>query len=138
MKKQVKSQGIQKVLDYIESHLDEELTLDVLAQHTGYSKFHLSRLFAREVGCTIIQHIQTLRLQRAAQQLRDTSAPIIEIALGAGYASQQSFTLAFRQVFHATPKQYRIHSPACHVLSIKNSMTGPAALYHLYCGRAAA
>lgn len=98
---------IKKVLDYIEDNLDGKLDLDKIAQEAGYSKFHLTRVFSEEVGCTIYKYIQMRRLHVAANELTDTEKPIAEIAFEAGYGSQQAFTYAFRQIYGYPPQAYR-------------------------------
>ena len=100
-----------KTVDYIESRLHDdeynELRLDEIANKISYSKFHLNRLFSEVVGCTIYKYIQKRRLTEAAKKLVCTDKPIIEIAYEANYESQQSFTLAFKQLYDHTPQEYR-------------------------------
>lgn len=97
----------EKVIDFIETHLDEELTLERLAKETSYSKFYLARAFKEDTGGTVYKYIQCRRLDRAAKQLAGTDIPIAGIAYEAGYGSQQAFTEAFRKEYHLTPKIYR-------------------------------
>lgn len=96
-----------KVITYIESHLQEELSLDQIAKELNYSKFYIARSFAEDTGSTIYKYIQGRRLSIAAKQLVETQKPIVEIALEAKYNSQQAFTLAFRQVYLCAPLAYR-------------------------------
>lgn len=98
---------VDKALEYIESHLDENMSLDDIAKHTGYSKFHLNRMFAEQVGCPLQRYIHERRLSNAGEQLVATELPIIDIAHQSGYGSQQAFTLAFRRQYHCTPQVYR-------------------------------
>jgi len=98
---------VNKVVDYIENHLDENIDLDKIADSAGYSKFHLNRIFTNETGCTIYKYVQVRRLTLAAEKLVKTQNSIVEIAYEAGYDSQQAFTQAFKQVYLYTPKQYR-------------------------------
>ena len=95
------------VTDYIETHLNDDLSLDQVAEYAGYSKFYLNRTFREEVGCTIYKYIQMRRMTEAAGMLVDGDQPIIEIALAAGYQSQQAFTDAFREVYGCSPNAYR-------------------------------
>lgn len=98
---------VRKAADYIEAHLDDELTLDKIAGALNYSKFYVSRVFNEKTGCTVYKYIQGRRLTLAAKKLVETSQPIAEIAYEAHYDSQQAFTLAFKQVYECTPKIYR-------------------------------
>lgn len=103
-----------KVINYIEDNLDDKLSLGEVADKAGYSKFHLNRLFSERVGCTLYKYMQTRRLTIAAEKLVNTTKSIVEIAHEANYDSQQSFTLAFRQLYFCTPQKYRVtgvHTP---------------------------
>lgn len=102
-----KKEAVKKTVAYIESRLDEDLKLDDIAKHAGYSKYHLNRVFAETVGCTIHKYIKRRRLTEAAKRLAYTEESIAEIAFAAGYDSQQAFTPAFRQVYTCTPQVYR-------------------------------
>lgn len=98
---------IKMVIDYIEIHMDEELSLDKIADALSYSKFYLERIFAEETNCTVYKYIQGRRLTVAAQKLVETKRPIIEIAYEAQYNSQQAFTYAFNNLYQCTPKVFR-------------------------------
>lgn len=98
---------IQKLVSYIDEHLEENLSLDRIAEALNYSKFYIARTFAEETGCTIYKYIQGRRLTLAAEKLVNTSEPIIEIAYEAQYNSQQAFTLAFGRLYQCTPQVYR-------------------------------
>lgn len=100
-------QIILQTKQYIEEHFNERLTLDALAQNIGYSKYHLNRLFKASTGQSIHNYLMERRLFEAAELLRETELSLVEIALGVGYASQQSFTTAFKQKFECTPQYYR-------------------------------
>lgn len=94
-------------VDYIEGHLDRELNLDILAKAARYSKYHLHRIFTDLVGLPPCGYIQRRRLTEAARLLVSTRRPILELALEAGYESQQAFTSAFRAMYKQPPKIYR-------------------------------
>ena len=98
---------VKKITSYIEVHLDEDLSLESIADNLHYSKFYLARTFAEQTGSTIGKYIQGRRLTLAARKLVETNKPIIEIAYEAHYNSQQAFTLAFRRLYLCTPQVYR-------------------------------
>lgn len=99
---------ITQILDYIENNLEHQLSLDEIAKEAGYSKFHLNRIFSQHVGQTACKYIQMRRLTIAAEKLVETKKPIVEIAYEANYNSQQSFTLAFGQLYECPPLEYRM------------------------------
>lgn len=75
---------VRKVIDYIEEHLEEKLNLEQIAEHAGYSRFHLNRIFMEETGDTIHKYVQERRLTMAAEKLVDTDMDITQIAYDAG------------------------------------------------------
>lgn len=95
------------VISYIETHLDQKLDLGTVAEGVCYSKYHLHRMFADTVGITLHDYIQRRRLTEAAKLLAFSQKPVIEIALAAGYQSQQAFTAIFRSMYKQTPLEYR-------------------------------
>ncbi len=101
------TQNVIAAIDYIESHLYEKPDLEAVAQAVHYSKYYLHRMFTDTVGLTIQTYAQRRRLTEAAKLLVFSDKPILEIALAAGYESQQSFTDIFRAMYKKPPHQYR-------------------------------
>jgi AraC family transcriptional regulator len=95
------------VLVYIESHLDEELSLEEMARIARISPFYFHRLFHAYVGEPLAEHIKRLRLQHAAERLQFSDAAITDIAFDSGYESPSSFAKVFNQLMGASPRQYR-------------------------------
>ncbi|MGV3345851.1 MDR efflux pump AcrAB transcriptional activator RobA [Enterobacteriaceae bacterium LUAb1] len=98
---------IRDLLVWLESHLDQPLSLDNVATKAGYSKWHLQRMFKDITGHAIGAYIRARRLSKAAVALRLTSRPILDIALQYRFDSQQTFTRAFKKQFAQTPAWYR-------------------------------
>ena len=99
--------NVMAAIDYIESHLHEKLDLETVAGAVHYSKYHLHRMFTGTVGLTIQTYVQRRQLTEAAKLLVLSRRPILEIALIAGYESQQSFTDIFKAIYKKSPNQYR-------------------------------
>lgn len=94
-------------IDYIENNLADKLNLETVAQAIHFSKYHLHHVFTETVGLTIHDYVQRRKLTEAAKLLIFSDKPIIEIALIAGYESQQAFTTIFKLMYKKTPRQYR-------------------------------
>ncbi len=101
---------IRDLLVWLESHLDQHLSLDNVALKAGYSKWHLQRMFKDVTGHAIGAYIRARRLSKAAVALRLTSRPILDIGLQYRFDSQQTFTRAFKKQFNQTPAWYRLSS----------------------------
>ncbi|WP_108125166.1 AraC family transcriptional regulator [Saccharospirillum mangrovi] len=98
----------QRVLDYIDSHLDEPLDLNRLSDVACCSKFHFQRQFAYYYGISLYQFVQWLRLRRASFQLvYRTDRSILDIALEAGFGSAEAFSRAFKRCFEQSPSDFR-------------------------------
>ncbi len=98
---------IQDLMDWLENNLDKSLSLDRVAAKSGYSKWHLQRMFRNVTGDALGTYIRTRRLSRAASELRLKDHSILDIALQSGFDSQQSFSRAFKRQFSQTPGAYR-------------------------------
>ncbi|MBA3721658.1 MAG: AraC family transcriptional regulator [Parachlamydiaceae bacterium] len=99
---------ILKVLIYIEDHIEEDLSLDILAKVACQSSFHFHRIFQAVIGETVHQYVRRLRLERAAGKLLYTKQPVTEIALDANYDTPSAFTRAFKQCMGNSPRNYRV------------------------------
>lgn len=95
------------MIDYMEAHLAEKTNLESVANAVHYSKYHLHRVFTNTVGLTPHEYLQRRRLTEAAKLLVFSDKPILDIALIAGYESQQSFTDIFTAMYKMPPSRYR-------------------------------
>ena len=99
---------INRVLDFVEAHLDEDLSLERLARVACFSPFHFHRIFSAMMGETLQRFIQRLRLERAAGRLLlDKTRSVTEIALDAGFSSSATFARAFRSEFGTSATSWR-------------------------------
>lgn len=99
---------ITKVLDYIDHHFDDELSLAQLSAIAGISKYHFHRLFTAVNGLSLHQYIRWLKLKRAANQLLfEKNKSILDIALDAGFESHEAFTRAFKLICGESPSDFR-------------------------------
>lgn len=98
---------VQEAIDWIEGHLEDEVTLEKISRHIGYSNYHMSRLFKSFTGSTLRNYLVLRRLSRAALYLRDHEARIIDVAVKYHFSSQESFTKSFKHHFGLTPGVYK-------------------------------
>ena len=97
-----------EVLDYVETHYEEDLSLEVLAEKFGYSPSYLSRVFKKHVGNNFYRHLQAVRLQAAITDLRQhPEKSILDCALDHGFPNVKSFIHFFKQELGVTPSEWR-------------------------------
>jgi len=97
-----------KVLDHIDQHLDEALTLEQLSAVAHFSKYHFHRQFSDYVGMSAIRYAQLMRFKHASYRLAfNPHERIIDIAFDAGFENPESFSRAFKNQFGQSPTEFR-------------------------------
>lgn len=98
---------VRRGIDFIEERLAFELETAAVARAAGISHWHFQRIFKALTNETLKTYIRSRRLAVALEMLLSTERRIIEIALEAGFQSQESFTRVFKLAFGITPAAYR-------------------------------
>lgn len=101
------SKAVQACVDYIDLHLEDDLTLQTLAKLSGYSAYYVSKRFKKEVGLTPKEYLREKRLDRAKFLLRTTREDIQEISERLHFSSPSYFAEAFRRMVGMNPSQWR-------------------------------
>jgi AraC-like DNA-binding protein len=104
--KQLSRERVQKVMGILRENLAQPPSLEEIGKRVGCSHFYLSRIFAQETGRTIFASLRDLRMERAAELLREGKMNVTETALEVGYSSLSHFTVAFRETFACCPGLY--------------------------------
>ena len=100
-------EAILSTLIHIQTHLESDLNLDLLAERVGFSAYHYHRIFREIIGEPVKEYIRRLRIERAAYRLKVSEETILHIALDAGFKTHESFTRAFARQFRITPNEFR-------------------------------
>lgn len=95
-------QIINDCLKYIDRHIEDDLTVDLIANNVGYSKYHFSRLFKEQMGSTIKEYIIEQRLICAARDIIDGTR-ILDVAVKYHYDTHTGFSKAFKKKFGYSP-----------------------------------
>lgn len=98
--------AVQRMQDYIESHLGEEITIADLARVSNFSPWYARKLFIQWTNLTPAEYIRRLRLSKSALRLRDENCRIIDVALDMGFGSVDGYQRAFAREFGCNPGQY--------------------------------
>ncbi|MCA9554426.1 MAG: helix-turn-helix domain-containing protein [Myxococcales bacterium] len=100
-------EAVQAGIEFIEARLEEDIDLAEVAAAARMSQWHFQRIFKGLTRETLMAYVRARRMARALERLQRTDDRIIEIALGAGFESQASFTRAFKKTYGLTPAAYR-------------------------------
>ena len=103
----LESRQLAHVLEYMNVHYKDALSLDKLAEEARVSRFHFVRLFKEKVGIPPHHYLIKIRMEAAAALLRDTDLSVMEIAFDCGYQSAAHFSAAFQKHFSQSPRLYR-------------------------------
>jgi AraC family transcriptional regulator len=98
---------LRQAVNYINEHLDQNLTLAEIAATVRMSSNYFASLFKQSTGLTPHQYVMKCRIEKAKQLLRHQELALVEICQEVGFASQSHFTRVFRQHTQTTPKAYR-------------------------------
>jgi AraC-like DNA-binding protein len=109
--KRLNQDRVQKVIALLGEELATTLTLEEIGRRVGCSHFHLSRIFSQETGRSIFQHLRQLRMERAAELLREGRLNVTEVSLEVGYSSPSHFSMAFHEMFGCCPGLYPLATP---------------------------
>jgi len=108
---QEKIEAIQRVQDYIENHLNDRISLYMLAEAANYSVGHTSRMFKEIVGKNAFDYIRERRLSAATEELSGHNKRVIDVAFEFVFDSHEGFTRAFSKQFGMTPKEFQKKKP---------------------------
>ena len=99
---------LNRTIDYVHNHYDEDLNLTKLAEIACFSKFHFHRIFRAMVGETLNDFVQRIRLEKSIQKLAtELNKSITEIALDCGFSCSQNFAKLFKARYGITPSIFR-------------------------------
>lgn len=104
----INSDKLKNVLDHIEAHYAEELSIAKLAGLCYFSEYHFMRFFKKHVGMTCLEYINNLRLEKAVELLEQGEEAVLEVSLSVGFHNLSYFYRAFKKKYGVTPKTYLI------------------------------
>jgi AraC-like DNA-binding protein len=106
-KQQEYAEKFTNVCSYISAHFAEDLTLEEVAERSGFSKYHFARLFKQFTGKTFYRYVNMKRIENAERLLTLPSASITEIAVKSGFSSPPAFVRMFKLIKGCTPTEFR-------------------------------
>lgn len=104
------SDTIKKIKEYIEINYDKRLTLDIIADKAGYSKFYINRIFKQQMNTTVIDYLIQVRIRKAKELLVKDTYSVKQISSIVGYSEPNYFTLTFKKAEGISPLKFRYQS----------------------------
>lgn len=101
------------ICDYISTHCTEDLTLEMVAEQAGFSKFYFTRLFKQFTNISFYKYLNQKRIAMAETLLMNDNNSITDVALGCGFSSLSAFIRMFKIVKGCTPTEYRKMQHEC-------------------------
>jgi len=104
----VRNARLLEIVRIFDEEIDQDISLDEVADRVGVSRRQMERLFAHHVGRTPKRYLIDLRLQRARALLAETDMPVGEVAMACGFASTTQFSRRFRERFGTSPHAFSV------------------------------
>jgi AraC-like DNA-binding protein len=97
---------------FVLSHVQESITLGLVAQHVDVSRFHFRKIFKKATGMTLTEYVALVRVEKAKTLLVDVSVRISKVVFAAGFGSIPRFNSVFKSRVGMSPTEYRatLHS----------------------------
>ncbi|MGN7476691.1 AraC family transcriptional regulator [Solibacillus silvestris] len=103
------TETLQGILEFIDEHITDNISPEVLAAQAGYSTWHFCRLFQWGTGYSVMAYVRNRRLAFAAYEL-SSGKRILDISMDYGFGTHSGFSKAFRRYFGCSPGTYRLHA----------------------------
>lgn len=98
---------IVEIMEYIEEHIGEKITLASIASQINMNESYISRLFKSETGMNIIQYINVSKMEKAKELLKEKNMIVKDVAYALGFEEQSYFNRMFNKYFGVNPKEYK-------------------------------
>jgi two-component system, response regulator YesN len=98
---------VAKIKQHVETHYREDVSLQVISEKFFIDKYQLSRLFKKRFGVNYWPYVTKIRMEKAAELLRNTDQKMIQIAVKIGYSDESHFSSTFKKHFGVSPKEYK-------------------------------
>jgi AraC family transcriptional regulator len=98
---------LKRVLEYIESNLDKNITLTQLARVANMSLYYFAVLFRQSTSLSPHRYVLGKRVERAKELLHDPKLSVLDVSMNVGFHHQNNFARAFRRVIGVSPTEFK-------------------------------
>ncbi len=102
---------LREIISYVNDHYTERISLNGVADQTGFSREYFCRFFKKHMGITFMRYLNEVRISHAGRLLTSTNMTISEVMSKSGFTNQTMFNRLFKEVYGMTPRQARNHAP---------------------------
>ena len=102
-----KHEYVMRIVDYLNKHYKEKISLDDLVEFTGYNKSYISQIMKQTLGINYYEYLTRVRMREAIFALTNTEGKVSDIAYEHGFSDIKAFNIAFKERFGKTPTEYR-------------------------------
>ena len=95
------------ILEYINININTKITIENLEYHFFYNRYYLMKLFKKEMGITILNYINKVRIYNSLNELNNTSNLLIKVAINNGFYSLEYFSETFKKEIGVSPREYK-------------------------------
>jgi AraC-like DNA-binding protein len=107
-KRALLSDALRDLMTFIDSHISEPISLDLLSKELYLNKYYISKLFSQRIGCSLRTYINAIRIDRACSLLANPGVTIPDVLEACGFESERTFYRAFVKQRGMTPKAFRM------------------------------
>ena len=100
------SEKLKVVLDYIDIHYAETISISELAKLCYFSEYHFMRFFKKHMNMTCVEYINNLRLEKSVEEFEHGNTSILDVSLSVGFHNLSYFHRAFKKKYHMTPRSF--------------------------------
>jgi len=97
------------ILIYINDNISNKITIDILEKRFFYNRYYIMKLFKKEIGLTLIEYINSIRVYNAILSLRNTKYSLTNIALRNGFYSLEYFSETFKHITNNNPRLFKYY-----------------------------
>ena len=123
---------IYEILNYVDENIKNKITIEDLEINFYYNRYYIMKLFKKEIGLTIIEYINSIRIYNSISSLKKENTNLINIAFKNGFYSLEYFSETFKQITKLSPKKFKDYFSNKKTLSHEEILKINTAIVNLY------